>query len=390
MRIVHVGPFKIGTIHGTYNALWALARAQAAGGNHVTIIRLGKAVAPDQVEIAERAGVDLVGWPHNKRLFWRDESGRFAELMDDLNPDVVHLEYVREPKYFVASSVLRKRGVPFVISLHGGMNSTEMTRKRIRKLAYWYLIERGIHKKASGLHFVSTKEKEDYERTWKVHKTPAAVVANPCELPADRPTWTGIDEPRAPQIAYFGRYDPWHKGIDLAAELVRSLNRKGFAAQLHLYGSIDLFERDIRELLHDYRDVPITDHGFRSGRDMYRAMADHDIYIQYSRFEAFGMSLVEAMMLGVPAIVSECCDLAPDIAAARAAMVVPMDPARAAEMVEAALNDPEALRELAERGRRWAAQTCDLTAVTAGMQAFYVDAVNASGHRGVPHSRPPT
>ena len=154
MRIVHVGPFKIGTIHGTFNALWTLARSQAKKGHEVTIVRLGKAVTSDQSQIAKGNGVHLVGWPHNARLFWRDEGGRFARLLDDLQPDVVHLEYVRIPKYFVVSRLLRKSGIPFVISLHGGMNSTEMTRKRIRKLAYWYLIERGIHAlRELGRHF---------------------------------------------------------------------------------------------------------------------------------------------------------------------------------------------------------------------------------------------
>jgi glycosyltransferase involved in cell wall biosynthesis len=390
MRIVHVGPFKIGTIHGTFNALWTLARSQAKKGHEVTIVRLGKAVTSDQSQIAKGNGVHLVGWPHNARLFWRDEGGRFARLIDDLQPDVVHLEYVRIPKYFVVSRLLRKSGIPFVISLHGGMNSIEMTRKRIRKLAYWYLIERGIHARASGLHFVSAKEKGDYELNWKLRAPVAVAVANPSQVPPDLPLWGGIQNPKGPRIAYFGRYDPWHKGIDLAAGLVRELNhRKGLSATLHLYGSKDLFEAQIQDLMNDFSDVNIADHGFLFGREMYEAMREQDLYIQYSRFEAFGMSLVEAMMLGVPAIVSENCDLAKEITDARAALVVPMDPAQAADLVAAALSEPSNLTDLAARGRAWAVETCDPGAVEARMHDFYLKAGNAP-LRGAPsRSEPP-
>ena len=131
MRVLHIGPFRLGRPSGHFNALWALACAQAEAGHEVAIVRVGKPVAPEHVEIGRRAGVRLLGFPCPRwRGLWADDSGRLAEIVDEVRPDLAHLFYVRVPKFFYVAGLLQRRGVPYVVSLHGGMNSTEMLRRR--------------------------------------------------------------------------------------------------------------------------------------------------------------------------------------------------------------------------------------------------------------------
>jgi glycosyltransferase involved in cell wall biosynthesis len=363
LNIVHAGAFKIGTVHGTFNAMWTLARGQVARGHDVAIVRMGKEATREQQELAERNGVRLVGFPSSQwGRFWK--AGDYDDLLGELRPDVVHLSYVRVPRYVGLSQALIKRGIPYVVSLHGGMNSIEMTRKRVRKRVYWHALEKRIHRNASGLHFLTERERTDYYNAFGVRHAADSVVPNAVPVPEDLGQWPGIRDPAAPRLAYFGRYDPWHKGIDLAAKLVRELRKGGLRAELHLVGSVDLFEKQMELLKDEYSDVPIVDHGFMSGTAMYRAMLEFDLYIQYSRFEAFGMSLVEAMGLGVPAIVSEACDLAPELGARDAAIQVSMDPKAAARVVADKLDDPVLLVEMAKRGREWATEECSPTSTS--------------------------
>ena len=304
MRVIHIGPFKIGTTNGSYNALWSLAKAQAAAGETVAILRVGKPVSEEQRELAAAEGVKFLGFPcHRWKNFWSDPSGEFERRLDEFRPDVAHLQYVRVPKYHYIARALHGRDIPFVISTHGGLNPTEMLRRGAQKRIYWKLVESSVHKLAAGIHFVSQAERDNYVRDFGAPRR-AAVIHNAVEVPSAI-AWKGLRNAAAPKLAFFGRYDIWHKGLDLTAETLRLLWKQGLKPELHLYGGIrERFARQVRELLERYREIPIIDHGLVLGDPKFRAMAECDFYVQHSRFELFGLSLVEAMGLGVPALVS--------------------------------------------------------------------------------------
>jgi glycosyltransferase involved in cell wall biosynthesis len=378
MRVLHIGPFRLGRPSGHFNALWALACAQAEAGHDVSIVRVGKQVAAEHVETGQRAGVRLLGFPSPRwRGLWKDDSGVLAEILDELRPDLAHLFYVRVPKFFYVARLLKQRGVPYVVSLHGGMDSNEMLRRRYRKLVYWHAIEKWIHANAVGLHFVSEGERADYRAAWGIVRPADAVVPNILEIPAEAPLWPGPADLRRPRFAYFGRYDVWHKGLDLALAMLRALRGRGVQGQLHLYGAAGAYAPTVRRLLAAYGDVHVVDHGFVGGPEKFARMAGHDVYLQYSRFEVFGLSLAEAMGVGLPSFVSERAALAPTLAAAGAAVEIPMEPDRAAAVVADVLARPELLNEVGARGRAWVRSECAPAAVVSRMDGFYERALAA-------------
>ena len=371
MRIVHICPFKIGTTNGSYNALWSLAKAQAAAGETVTIMRVGKPVSEEQRELAAVHGVKLAGFPCDRwRNFWSDPSGVFERLLGELRPDVAHLQYVRVPKYRYIARALKRRDIPFVISTHGGLNPTEMRRRGARKKIYWKLVESGVHKLAAGIHFVSQAEHDYYARNYGApHR--AAVIHNAVDVPPGI-AWKGLRDAAAPKLAFFGRYDIWTKGLDLTAETMRLLWKQGLKPELHMYGGInERFAGQVRDLMEKYREIPIVDHGLVLGERKFRAMAECDFYIQHSRFELFGMSLVEAMGLGVPALVSSTSDLMPELRQSQAAFEIPLDPERAAEILSAILKDRDRITQVAGAGRRWTQQECSPDSIARKMREFY-------------------
>lgn len=376
MRILHAGVFQLGSVHGTHQALWQLARAQAAGGHDVGIVNVGWEAPAADVERAAADGVRLLGYPCAPwGKFWDDEGDVFRRHLDAVEPDVVHLQYVRVPRFLGVSRVLGRARIPFVVSLHGGLKPAEMERHNRRKRAYWWLIERAVHRRAAGMHFITRREQEEYYACFLPAKPADRVIANVVEPPPGAPRWQGPLRDKAPSFVSLGRYDIWHKGLDLAAAMVRALRQRGVAAELHLHGSaIGRFEASMAALRAEYADLPIHDDGFVGGVDKYAAMARHDFYVQYSRFELFGMSLVEAMCTGVPVVVSENCDLAGELGAAGVAIAVPMDPAAAADRLMELLRCPEEVAAVGARGMAWRAQHCAGEVVGRAMVDFYTAA----------------
>lgn len=373
MRIMHVGPFKLGTMNGTYNALWNLASGQAAQGHQVTIVRLGKAVTSAERDVAGVANIDLVGYPCDKwRGFDRDSDGRFAEVVSSRQPDVTHLQYVRIPKYDFISRYCLASSIPVVVSPHGGLNPTEMRRHRLRKLAYWHAIERRVHQRIAGVHFVSDREHDNYVSTSGLEPRVSAVVPNVVRIPDEMVGSWRHDDGGVTRLAYFGRYDIWTKGLDLAASLARHLRTEGVACELHLHGEAGpKFEGAFRQLVGAFSDVAIVDHGPSRDESRFASLASYDAYLQYSRFEAFGMSIVEAMRVGLPAIVSEACDHAQAWAHSDAAFTIPMNPRVAASSVATFVNDSARLEQISRSGIRWAEEACGPRQTSARMDDFY-------------------
>jgi glycosyltransferase involved in cell wall biosynthesis len=153
---------------------------------------------------------------------------------------------------------------------------------------------------------------------------------------------------------------------------MRLLWKQGLKPELHMYGGInERFAGQVRDLMEKYREIPIVDHGLVLGERKFRAMAECDFYIQHSRFELFGMSLVEAMGLGVPALVSSTSDLMPELRQSRAAFEIPLIPERAAEILSAILKDRDKIAQVAGAGRRWTQQECSPDSIARKMREFY-------------------
>lgn len=361
MRILHAGEFKFGTANGSINSMWLVAESQAKLGHDVAILCVGRSPSEDEIGRAARHGVRLLGFPCPKwGAFWRDGGGTFAQSLSAVAPEIVHLNYLRVPKFLSMSRGLARAGIPYVVSLRGGMMAREMRRRYARKIAYWHLVEKRIHREAAAIHFVTARERDDYYATVGAPHPRDAVILDPIEIVNDVPRWNGALDPARLSLSYFGRYDVWHKGLDLAARLIDILRRRGIGAELHLYGSSGRrYGKQMAGFNRAYGRLPIVDHGFVDGHEKLADMARHDMYLQYSRFELFGRSLVEAMGCGVPALVSDRSDLAPILAPRDAAIEIPMDPEKAADVVAKLLDSPDRVRAVGGRGQEWAKTACN-------------------------------
>ena len=123
--------------------------------------------------------------------------------------------------------------------------------------------------------------------------------------------------PKDRGIAFMGRYDIYHKGLDLLIEGVQIAAKSMRDAKV----KIDLFGSDYRGgraalerrvAAENLSDI-VTVNDPLVGDDKYAALARYRYFIHSSRYEGQPQAVLEAMSVGCKPLVSTGCNLEPEI-----------------------------------------------------------------------------
>ncbi len=171
------------------------------------------------------------------------------------------------------------------------------------------------------------------------------------------------DSPHAPIVLYVGRLDPYKQVPLLVRSFAAAIRHSDSKAQLMIAGPDDPRYPEAREMAHSL-DIEnrVTFLGFLSDAELDAAYRDATIVVNPSRYEGFGLPILEAMSRGVPVICGNG-GAQPEIAGDAARIFPSGDGQALADAIAELLANPAARRELAERGLRRAADfTWDRTA----------------------------
>ena len=155
---------------------------------------------------------------------------------------------------------------------------------------------------------------------------------------------------------YAGALDA-RKNVGLVLRACTRLKREGRNPTLVLAGQrwfgSDAIERDITRAKEAGLDVRAL--GYLADPVFYALMKRAHVFVFPSRYEGFGLPPLEAMRLGVPAIVSTAGAL-PELCGDAALQVDPEDEGALAVQLARLLDDPTARARLAQRGKDRAAE----------------------------------
>ena len=104
-------------------------------------------------------------------------------------------------------------------------------------------------------------------------------------------------------------------------------------------------------------------------------MTEASVYVLPSSRDAYPMSVLEAMSVGVPVVVSAQCGLAPLVERARCGIVINGEAPAFAAAVKSILYDPFLARAMSERGRETVRRELGMRAIGDRLMHVYTEFV---------------
>jgi len=340
LRILHVVPTYLPATRygGPIASVHGLCRALAARGHDVHVfttnvdgegtsdVPLGTAVLLQKVNVHYFAS-------HFPRLYYSPAMKR--ALRDAGKFDVIHLHSVFLWPTYAAARAAEKAEIPYIVSPRGMLVPELIARKsRTVKNLWIRLFEQHTLWHSSIVHFTSQQEREDARRTG-VCIPGAVIIPNGVELSLERCTERGND------LLFLGRIN-WKKGLDRLMEAMRLLPE----ARLTVAGND---EENYRTTLPELDNVRFV--GPVSGEAKQELLRRAAALVLPSYNENFGNSVLEAMAVGTPVVVTPEVGLAAEVERSGAGIVTPNEPAQLATALRALLADPQRRAAMGRGGR---------------------------------------
>ena len=307
---------------------------------------------PDERPAPE--GVELVRHPRTERNPFRLPASLKAELASNrqrLDGVVLHGTY--HPGNAAMARELRRQGIPYVFMPHDPYVPGLTRHHALRKWLYWHAFEKHVAARACAVQLLDETH-EDPLRARGI-EVPVFAVPNGCDPELlDDPTLR-LTEPGKQaevRIQYLGRMDRNHKGLDLLIEgFARFVAGGGAAAsyELVLTGN-DWEDRASLERLAAHRGVGerVRFTGPRPESSS-QIQGEADLVVLASRFDGFGLTVMEAMLVARPVLVSTRAGVAGHVAKARGGWLFEPEPEAIAKAMEQASRSRD---EWPEMGRR--------------------------------------
>lgn len=247
----------------------------------------------------------------------------------------------------VAAGVAQRAGVPYVLVPHGVYEPGIMAGLKLQRLRF--PVERRVLAGAARVHVFHHSE---VPLVHAIAPT-ARPMVSPTGMDLSTDTWQG----GGGYLAWFGRIDVEHKGLDILVRAVASLPAgQRPRVQLRGYdfnGGLQVLRRLIAECGVE-QDVELA--GPVWGQEKVEFMRHCDAYLHLSAWESMGMALLEALAAGTPTVMSDTIHLSRTCADAGAAVVVARSEAAVVAGIEQVRRDAAGY---SERGRQLIASAFD-------------------------------
>jgi glycosyltransferase involved in cell wall biosynthesis len=330
LKILHVIVGLSDVLGGPPRALATLARAQAARGDDVVVLPCSLFKGSPTLPHGTQPGLSVLHEPTRGEVKWFSPALRQAVRAAVRDRDIVHIHGTWRYHLLAAAKAARDLGLPYVVRPAGNLGDVCFRHKSYLKVPYFELIERRVFNRSAAVHCTSRKEQDELLPLRLLART--FVVPQPVEsaLADETPDHAELLRlcPRVADasrriITYVGRisfvkcvpvlldafirlhreFDDWdlvlagpHEDAEIAARLTRRIAEAGVGQRVCMPGMV---------------------RGAAKAALLRRA----SIFAQPSSHENFGISVAEALLIGLPCVVSSGVALAADITEADAGVV---------------------------------------------------------------------
>lgn len=288
--------------------------------------------------------------------------------------DVVHLHLARDLVALPTALAAAARRVPLVVHTHGMIDASDRLLAKPLDLA----MTRPVMRSAAGSIALVPREKTDLQELFPQLVEP---VVLPNGVP---PTVERAVEQRAgaaaehPEVLFLARVAARKRPVEFvrAAQL---LAPEFPAARFTLIGPDEDRGDAVRTAIaEDDADGRIVWEGPLAPDRTAARMAAAAVYVLPAVDEPFGMTLIEAMAVGLPTVANHDCGLAEDVRATGGAVAHDDSVESLASAVRELLTDPERRRRAGAAGLEHVEHTYSMDAVARRLETIYVDAIGRS------------
>jgi glycosyltransferase involved in cell wall biosynthesis len=300
---------------GVTKCLSTLCRAMTRLGDEVTVYTTNASGGPEPLDFPVEQPVDMGGVTvyHFPSTFGPKSMFASESLIRRMRKTISQFDAVYIAAWFMwlgieAARVSRDNKVPAIAGIHGGFTRVSRQKSHLRKRLFWELFIKRAIRKATAVHLTCHAE-QTRSSDWLCGR-PSLIVPNgtdPDEFqPSPESRWSfrrrhGIPSD-APVLISVTRFD-WMKRVDLLmAAIARSPRWHLVLVGDHESGLGPKLKMRARELGIESRVVWT---GYLKGEALREALSAADLSALVSETENFGNVVVEAMMCGLPVLISK-------------------------------------------------------------------------------------
>jgi glycosyltransferase involved in cell wall biosynthesis len=302
-------------------------------------------------------GTGLAGMGAPALSWWFHRTGRSF--------DVVHIHFARDLVVLPVAVAARRYGIRYVLQTHGMVVPSSHPLAAPLD-AVW---TRGVLRDAGAVFYLTAQERE---QLGAVARTRLRLVRLGNGVP-DYPA--AAQRPGPPEVLFAGRMHPIKRPLAFV-EMAKALLDAGVDAQFTLVGPDEGEGPALRAALKG--DSRISWEGALAPAAMPRRMAAASVYVLPSVRDAYPMSVLEAMSIGLPVVVSAGSGLAPLVERTRCGVVTYPEPPALATAVESILADRSLARTMGERARETVRAELGMHAVGDRLENVYTELVGGS------------
>ena len=301
--------------------------------------------------------------------------------------DLAHIHALFSPVSSTAAAVCRAKKLPYILRPLGTLDPADLRKKRQLKQLYAAGLERPNIKKAAAIHFTSEQEAKVSHRfgvttrdlviplgvkeTDKICRDVKFNASNQFNIPDN-----------VPKILFMSRIDP-KKGLDLLIPALEKLLSEGLDFHFVLAGTNPQDPSYEQKIKSQIQASPLDKHttitGFVTGELKSALLETADLFVLPSYYENFGIAVAEAMVAGIPVVISDQVHICQDISGSESGWVGTTNTESIADLLREALKDPEERQRRGLQARKYALLNYSWDAIAQKIVEAYQDIIQVKG-----------
>ncbi|BAY88767.1 MULTISPECIES: hormogonium polysaccharide biosynthesis glycosyltransferase HpsP [unclassified Tolypothrix] len=381
MKVLHIVP-SISLIYGGPSQMvLGLAPALAKEGVEVTVITTDSNGDTGQkpLDVPLNTAIKQDGY---EIIYFRCAPFRRYKFSLDLlkwlkrharEYDIAHIHALFSPVSSAAATVCRQQKLPYILRPLGTLDPSDLRKKKLLKQLYAAIIERQNIAGAAAIHFTSDQEAKISARFGVATQDlviPLGVV--PPQL-ATHQQKLAIPQD-VPVILFMSRIDP-KKGLNLLIPALEKLLTAGRNFHFVLAGTNPQDPDYEQSIISQIQNSPLRSHttitGFVTGELKASLLQAADVFVLPSYYENFGIAVAEAMVAGIPVVISDQVHICHQVSESESGWVGELDVQVLVNLLQTALQNPAERQRRGLNAQQYALQHYSWNAIARQMISAY-------------------